>query len=129
MITNTFSEKVPGLPKSHFQHLHEERGISMEVIRKRGYNSLLEKAQLKDLVFSKAQQRVPGILMPIYMVDCQLVGHVYRPDNPRINTNGKVIKYENLPGSSLRIDCPPRCGHLLGDPSVPLWVTEGVRVD
>jgi hypothetical protein len=27
----------------------------------------------------------------------------------------------------MRLDCPPRCRALLGDPAIPLWITEGQK--
>ena len=27
----------------------------------------------------------------------------------------------------MRIDCPPLCQNKLADPSIPLWITEGVK--
>jgi hypothetical protein len=52
---------------------------------------------------------------------------VYRPDVPRQHKDGKVIKYEIPKGAFVRLDCPPRCHPRLGDPSVPLWITEGQK--
>jgi len=37
------------------------------------------------------------------------------------------VKYESPRGSANRLDCPPRCRKMLGDPRVPLWVTEGSK--
>ena len=52
---------------------------------------------------------------------------VYRPDMPRFNAEGKSIKYELPRGASMRLDCPPRCQALLGDPTVALYITEGQK--
>jgi len=101
--------------------------ISPDVIRERGYRSLLGKHDLKELGFSKAQQRCPGILIPLHGVDGTVVGHQYRPDSPRVNAKGKPIKYENPAGSSVRLDVAPRCLPHLGDPSVPVFFTEGTK--
>ena len=121
-----FSTEIPALLNSHLEHL-QGSAISTEVVRERGYQSILGTKQLADLAFSKAQQRTPGILIPLWGVDGGQVGHQYRPDNPRLNPTGKPIKYENPSGSSIRLDCPPRCQKLLGDPSIPLWITEGSK--
>jgi len=125
-MSGPFSAQVPELLATHLDHLLAS-AISSEVIRERGYRSLLGKHDLKELAFSKVQQRYPGILMPLHGVDGAAVGYQYRPDSPRVNAKGKPIKYENPTGSSVRLDVAPRCLPQLGDPSVPVFFTEGVK--
>lgn len=48
------------------------------------------------------------------------------PDTPRLR-EGKPVKYETPVGQRNGLDVPPGVGPLLGDPTVPLWVTEGVK--
>jgi hypothetical protein len=127
MAEPVFSEVIPELLTSHFTHLKDGSGISVDVIRERGYRSLLGKAELKKLGFTPAQQRTPGILIPLWSVDGKEAGYQYRPDNPRVDARGRPVKYESPRGSANRIDCPPRCRKMLGDPRVPLWVTEGSK--
>lgn len=119
--------EVPELIESHFQHLHQGSGISIDVISERGYRSALNPKMLAEAGFSKSQCRPPGILIPLWGVDGEKTGYTYRPDNPRMNRKDKPLKYENPKGSSLRLDCPPRCQIMLGDPSVDLYITEGVK--
>ena len=63
----------------------------------------------------------------------QYVDIVLRPDNPRFkagtakDTKPKIIKYEFPQGYPMRIDCPPICQAMMADPSIPLWVTEGIK--
>ena len=121
-----FSVECPNLLQRHLDHLLAS-GISNEVIKERGYKSVLGKTPLKEAGFSKAQQRAPGILIPLYSVDSSSISYQYRPDNPRRNAKGKTIKYENPTGSSIRLDVPPRCKPMLGDPKIPLWITEGSK--
>ena len=125
-MSGPFSAQVPALLEKHLDHLLAS-AISPAVIGERGYRSLLGKHDLKQLGFSKAQQRCPGILMPLHSVDGAVIKPQYRPDTPRTSTKGKPVKYENPVGSSVRLDVPPRCRKHLGDPSVPLWFTEGVK--
>lgn len=127
MSADIFSLEVPALLQSHFDHLNIGSGISVSVITERGYESVLGKKRLIDLGFSPAQQRIPGILIPLYNVDGKNVGYQYRPDNPRLNPKGKPIKYENLPSSALHIDVPPSCRPLLGNPTWPIFWVEGVK--
>ena len=121
-----FSVECPKLLQCHLDHLRAS-GISNDVIKERGYESVLGKQRLADLGFSNAQQKTPGFLIPQCGVDGKETGYQYRPDNPRTNSGGKVVKYENPAGSGIRLDCPPHCQKMLGDPSVPLWVTEGSK--
>jgi len=125
-MSHPFSQEVPELLNDHLDHL-KASAISIEVIRERGYKSVLGKTPLKEAGFSKAQQRAPGILIPLYGVDGTLVGCQHRPDHPRLSARGKPVKYENPAGSSVHLDVPPRCREQLGNPNVPLWITEGVK--
>lgn len=123
-----FSEAIPDLLTTHFRHLNEGSHISVEVIKQRGYRSLLGKSELVKLSFTPAQRHVPGILIPLWGVDGSgIVGYQFRPDNPRINAKDKPIKYETPRGSTNHLDCPPSCQKQLADPNVPLWITEGVK--
>jgi len=126
-MPDIFSAEVPELLLTHLEQLTKQSGIAIEVVQERRYRSILGKKELEQLGFTKAQRRTPGLLIPLWGVDGQQIGYTYRSDNPRSDSRGKVIKYENVPGSSLRLDCPPRCKDMLGDPSIPLWVTEGIK--
>ncbi|MDD4984244.1 MAG: DUF3854 domain-containing protein [Dehalococcoidales bacterium] len=127
MSEPVFSEAIPQLLTEHLNHLSEGSGINTDVIKERGYRSLLGKAELEKLGFTPAQQRSPGILIPLWSVDGKEAGYQFRPDHPRTNNRGKPVKYESPTGSSNRIDCPPRCQKMIGNPQVPLWITEGSK--
>lgn len=114
------------LDKHHLEQLNKS-GISKEVIESRGYHSVTNKAELAGLGFTTNQQRVPGLLIPLWGVDGKPAGHQFRPDNPRLNNKNKLIKYENPTGSNIRLDCPPRCQKMLADLQMPLWITEGSK--
>lgn len=122
-----FADSIPELLTDHLHHLQDGSGISLEVMQERGYKSLLGKSELEKLSFSRAQQRTPGILIPLWSVDGKQAGYQYRPDHPRLSQKGRPIKYENPYGSSVHLDCPPRCYKSLGDPNTPLWITEGCK--
>ncbi|MGI8711108.1 MAG: DUF3631 domain-containing protein [Acidimicrobiales bacterium] len=109
------------------QKLLVASAIDPEVAAERGYVSVDQKTRLARLGFSPAQQRVPGLLVPIHGTAGGVVAHQYRPDDPRTTKAGKVVKYETPSGSRLVLDVPPRVRPLLGDPAVDLWVTEGAR--
>jgi len=124
---SVFSEAVPELLAEHSRHLTEGSGISVDIIKERGYRSLLGKSELEKLGFTPAQQRAPGILIPLWSVDGKDAGFQFRPDHPRTSGRGKPVKYESPTGSSNRLDCPPRCQQNIGNPQVPLWITEGSK--
>jgi len=125
-MTDIYSTEIPELLAAHLDHL-KASAISIEVLKERGYKTAMGKTALREAGFSKAQQRVPGILIPLHGVDGSVVGHQYRPDSPRKNAKGKPIKYENPLSSSVRLDVPPRCRPQLGNPHVHIWFTEGVK--
>ena len=114
------------LDKHHEKMLIEESGITPNIIEARGYRTVEKKADLKSLGFSEAQCSVPGLLIPIYNPSGEIVLYQYRPDTPRIK-DGKPVKYETPSGSRMALDVHPFAREMLGDPSVPLLVTEGVK--
>ncbi|MBI2851961.1 MAG: DUF3854 domain-containing protein [Chloroflexi bacterium] len=123
-----FSEAIPDLLMTHFHQLNEDSGIGVDVIKDRGYRSLLGKSELDKLGFARAQCRTPGLLIPLWGVGgTGIVGYQFRPDSPRLNNKDKPIKYENPRGTSVRLDAPPACRESLGNPSVPVWFVEGVK--
>jgi hypothetical protein len=69
---------------------------------------------------------VPALLIPIHNVGGEIALYQTRADEPRI-VDGKAVKYETPLGSRMTIDVPPSVRHQLGDPSIPLWITEGIR--
>ena len=83
--------------------------------------------ELADLGFSRAQQRTPGLLMPVRTVGGTVTLYAYRPDDPRTDSKGKAIKYELPKRARVRLDVPPRCTGKMGDPAVELWITEGAK--
>ena len=123
--SHPFSDEIPELLEEHLDHL-KGSVISIEVMKERGYESVLGKKRLADLGFNRTQQRTPGILIPVWGVNGQIVEYQYRPDRPR-TIRGRLIKYENQPGSSIRLDVPPKCTSMLGDPNIPIFFVEGIK--
>jgi len=119
--------RVVNLQPRHLETLVNESGIDPDVIRERGYESATSKAQLRDLGFNKAQQKLsPALLVPLHSVDGNVGGYQIRPDNPR-TLRRDVAKYEFRAGSRQLLDVPPRCKGDLDDPEVALWLTEGAK--
>ena len=66
------------------------------------------------------------LAMPLWDVHGQQTGWQIRPEHPRL-LGGKVTKYETAKGARLQLDVHPSVQARLVDPSVPLWITEGVK--
>ena len=126
-MAHPFSDEIPELLQSHLDMLTKESGVALDVIRERGYRSVLGKAELRASHFLPRQCRTPGLLLPVCPPDGSNGLYCYRPDSPRQTADGKVLKYELPAGCSMRLDVPPRCRPALADPTVPLWLTEGQK--
>ena len=114
----------------HRDQLIQGSGIAVEVIEERGYCSITPEhfSLLKEAGFTRAQwKNVPGLCLPLgrLMATNGLV--VYRPDTPRLDAKGTILKYEIPAKHGVRLDCPPRCQPRLNNPAEPLWVTEGQK--
>lgn len=125
------------LSQKHLDQLHAS-AISDEVIRARGYRTVTDANDLEALGFAPGQRRVPGLLLPLWTTAGKNGLYQYKPDNPRVNEDKskknpdgthpcRVIKYETPKGAGIRLDCPPSSQKKLGDPSIPLWLTEGTK--
>ena len=110
----------------HHRVMLAASGITLEHAAKRGYETISDPRRLVMLGIAKAGQRTRGLLVPQLRADGSIWGHQYRPDHPR-ERSGRLVKYETPLGQRNGIDVPPGVGPLLGDPTVPLWVTEGVK--
>jgi len=101
--------------------------IDPEVARERGYVSVDTKTRLEGPGFAAYQRRTPGLLIPVHNVTGVVAQHQYKPDEPRVTRRGTVVKYETPGGSRMVLDVPPRERARIGDPHVPLWITEGIK--
>jgi hypothetical protein len=120
---------TPDLPlyERHRRMLLEESGIEPVVAEARRYRTVEKKVELERLGFARAQCSVPALLIPIYSTRGEISTYQVRPDEPRINQEGKPVKYETPIGSRMALDVHPSMRDKLGDPSVPLWITEGIK--
>lgn len=126
-MAGPFSVEVPELLQSDFDALAVGSGLSLDVIRERGYRSVLGRAELANCGFKTYQRRYPGLLLPVCPPDGSNGLYTYRPGKPRHNPSGKPLKYEMPAGFSSRLDVPSRCRPMLADPRIPLWFTEGPK--
>lgn len=117
---------MSALHNHHRVMLEEESGIHPDLITARGYRTVTVKADLERLGFSAKQRNVPALVLPIYSPTGAVTLYQARPDEPRIN-KGKPVKYETPLGSSMALDVHPSVNGKLGNPSTPLFITEGVK--
>jgi len=115
------------LTPAHLQRLLTTYAIADPLVRHRGYQSLPQPEDLIDRGFTKAQAKAaPALGIPLWDVHGQRRGWQMRPDAPRHFASGKVGKYEVPTGDRLILDVHPSVQPQIGDPTVPLWITEGV---
>ena len=138
--------KLPGsnpeeikLSPEHYATLVEGSGISPEIVQQRGYRTITDPKELRELGFARQQTlNVPGLLLPVHCTDGTNGLATYRPDIPRTvedrrrrNSDGtfktRVIKYEIPKHAAMRLDVPRACRARLADPTVALWITEGQK--
>ena len=108
------------------QELIRSLGISDEIANERGYRTVSDTEELKREGYWEYQASlIPGLLVPMYGAD-GVISSQFRPDNPR-ELNGKPNTYEMPAGSRNLLDIHPRFRDELGDPTKPLFITEGVH--
>lgn len=121
----TASAESPAL-LAHHRLLLDGSAISGDIAAERGYWSATEAKQL-DRLFGPAQRKlVPALVIPTWDPRGERVFSQLRPDSPRV-VKGKANKYELPGGTRMAIDVPPRVQPALGNPQVPLIITEGAR--
>lgn len=121
------------LLEQHWKFLRE-RAVADEAARERGYQSARRKSDLERLGFGRAQQLTPTLVIPVWSVRGAVESYQLRPDTPRLNEKGKARKYEMKADSRMLLDAHPRLTRLreggkvalIADPSVPLFITEGI---
>jgi len=116
----------PPLVGAHVQMLLSS-SIGVGQVGQRGYRTVTSRAELGRLGFSEPQRCVPALLIPLWGVHGESVGYQIRPDRPRQGKDGKLVKYETPAKSHMVLDVPPSARPMLGDPSKPLFITEGVK--
>jgi hypothetical protein len=115
------------LAQKHLATLAES-GITPEYAVLRGYDTITDRQRLTDIHIARAARNcVPGLLIPLLGIDGTTWGYQYRPDEPRVNGNGRPVKYETPFKQGNHLDIPPGVAEKLADPNVPLWFTEGTK--
>jgi hypothetical protein len=124
MTTDRFQAEGALHPQDAEQLL--QSNIPAEIMQQRGYRTVTTKAELERLGFSRQQCLVPTLIVPVWNVHGEIALYQHRPHAPRIR-DGKAVKYETPTGAKMVLDVPPAVRSQIGDPAVPLFVTEGVK--
>ncbi|MPZ14350.1 MAG: DUF3854 domain-containing protein [Chloroflexi bacterium] len=111
----------------HHADLITASAITPAVAEARGYRSEASKAELERFGFSKQQRRTPTLLIPVWNVRGEIATYQSRPDVPRVDGAGRTVKYETPGGARMVLDVPPFARDEIPNPSVPLFITEGIR--
>jgi len=111
----------------HHRKLLEDSAIAPDVASARGYISVVTTAHLSRYGFTRNQRIVPTLLIPSFNVLGGQTFAQHRPDNPRTNAKGQIIKYETPTQTLMHIDCHPFNRPKLANPNEPLVITEGAR--
>ncbi len=122
------------LDPRHLAHLRSS-AIADDVITERGYSSLApgditSAAQLLSVkpATIKPAMHQGALVIPLHRLgDDQPYAHVLRPDSPTLDSKGRPRKYLYPTGLTNIFDALPRHRDALGDPSRPLWLTEGAK--
>jgi hypothetical protein len=116
------------LSDAHAKTLSADSSITTAILEQRGYCTIQEPQHLLDAGYSHTQSfMVPCLGIPLWNVYGEQRGWQIRPDHPRTASNGRLQKYETPYRARLTLDVHPAGQPLLGDPAVPLWITEGVK--
>jgi hypothetical protein len=117
--------KLP-LASEHKKMLLEESAIDPGIVEERGYFSASQ-SKMVALGFARWQANGRALIIPMY--DTSGVRRLYqaRHDESRERKNGSPARYETPHGEKIILDVHPRMVHLLADPTVRLWVVEGVK--
>ena len=115
------------LADHHKKMLIAESGIARDVAEARGYRTIEKKSELMRLGFSERQCNKPGLLIPAHSPTGEIATYQFKPDQPRIDKKGKPVKYETPSGTRMVLDVHPFAREMLGNPAVPLFITEGIK--
>jgi len=115
------------LSPDHLQQLVKGSGIAEALVTRSGCYTATKPAQLQALGFKDYQRRVPALVLPVHDVHGRLALHQIRPDHPRKNKRGKVLKYDTPEGQKLVLAVAPEHRDLLPRAEVPLLVIEGLK--
>jgi Protein of unknown function (DUF3631)/Domain of unknown function (DUF3854) len=111
----------------HHRAALDASGIPAELAAAREYRTVTDRKQLAEIGITPAGRRVPGLLVPLLDVRGSTWGYQFRPDSPRTLGTGRLVRYESPTSQRNGLDVPAGVGPMLGDPAIPLWITEGSK--
>lgn len=124
------NEGLPDLAPDHMADLRRS-GLTDETIRAAGLYTERDPRRVADLLGwdRPANARGPCLVIPYTNSDGNRTGYVrLKPSRPRTDKKtGKPIRYEAPKGKPNRLYVPPGIRGKLGDPALPLIVTEGEK--
>ncbi len=122
-------QALPLLSPDRAEILERYSAIRPEVIASRGYRLIDDKhlSVLKQLGFS--EKHGPGVLVPLYGQDGEIVSCQVRFDDPVTATDPKSgkrkkLRYLSLDGLDQRVDFPIQ---QTLEPDAEIWITEGAK--
>jgi putative DNA primase/helicase len=125
-VTGANGHPARCLSEHHRQALVDS-AIDEGVIVERGYYTAERKSELELLGFGRTLQIVPTLVIPVHgVVAGQPPWYMHRPDVTPVK-DGRPRKYLIPQGQRMALDVHPRVRAGLGDPRVPLFVTEGSK--
>lgn len=116
------------LSQQHTDHLHAS-AIDDIIIAERGYTTIAGRLEWEQATNGAQLARgvhYDGLAFPAFRLGQSIHAWVFRPDQPRTRKS-EPIKYEWSPGVTNTLDVLPRYAAALGDPKVPIWLTEGAK--
>lgn len=114
------------LSDKHRNELETGSSIDPDIIAEREYRSVTNPRSLPKM-FTGAQRRLHGLLIPVRDVTGDIAIYQLKPDNPPDNTRGRLIKYMTATGGRSCIDVPARVLPHLRNIEIDLWITEGCK--
>jgi hypothetical protein len=90
---------------------------------RRGHDVL---AELGIPSWARAEEHGSGLLIPMYRATGERISVQWRPEK-QIRKDGQYVKYVSVKRQASRLDVHPRNRDRIIDPTVPLWITEGIK--
>jgi putative DNA primase/helicase len=126
-VFNTTGE-VPTVPRGITSQTHKTklRMIAEDVIEERGYATVTDSFALENINFPASCN--PALLIPGHKVHDVLGGYQIRLDVPFADKAkpGKKVRYLFAKEHQNFLDCLPRHRPQLGNPKIPLYITESI---
>jgi hypothetical protein len=133
---DTENETLPGLSRHWRRELLRRSSIGPDVIAERRYQTItwgLNDRRGHDILaelgipsWARAEERGSGLLIPMYRATGERISVQWRPEK-QIRKDGQYVKYVSVKGQASRLDVHPRNRDRIVDPTVLLWITEGIK--